>query len=43
MNNGRFVREGNVHEILNDRQLLEENGLELPLGSSLRQGENNAR
>ena len=40
MNNGRFVREGSADEILNNRQLLEENGLELPLGSRLRQSRN---
>lgn len=36
MNNGRIVREGSADEILSDRLLLEENGLELPLGSRLR-------
>lgn len=34
MNNGKIIREGSTVEILNDRELLESNGLELPLSLS---------
>ena len=34
MNNGKIIREGSTVEILNDRELLELNGLELPLSLS---------
>ena len=31
MADGRIIRDGDTREILSDRKLLEENGLELPL------------
>ena len=34
MNNGKIIREGSTVEILNDRELLESNGLELPISLS---------
>ena len=34
MNNGKIIREGSTVEIINDRELLESNGLELPLSLS---------
>ena len=34
MNGGRIIRDGKAEEILRDKELLEENGLELPLSLS---------
>ena len=34
MNDGQIIADGEAEEILTDRQLLEENGLELPLSLS---------